>query len=290
MTYAAGTVIDVHHHYWWLGKRSHRWPAAARNALDRSFTPEDLRPRMQAASVDAGLLVQSLNDDAETREFLELATASPRIAGVVGWVPLGDPVATARHLDDLPHRELLVGIRHLINFEPDSRWLLQPGVMQSIGELDRRGLVFDSVPVDAVQFDAVLEVARRYPSMPVVLDHLARPPVGKPEQQAWRDRIRQAAQRPNVSIKLSVGLDVLLGWAWSVAQLRPHAETVLEHFGPDRVMAASNWPVCNLAAGYETVWSGLRELISPLPATAQAAILGGNAVRIFRLDKQHVPL
>ena len=283
MKHASDRVIDAHHHYWWLGKRRHLWPAAAGDKLNRSYTPEDFEPLRAAAGVDAAVLIQSRNDYEETVEFLELAGRRQDIAGVVGWVPLGAAVETSLRLDALPHLDKLVGIRHLINFESDSRWLLRDGVMASIGEIDRRGLVFDAVPVDSVQFDAVLEVASLYPRMHVVLDHLARPPVGGTENQEWRKRIAKAARQPNVSIKLSVGLDVLMGWVWSVDQLRPHVALVLDEFGSKRVMAASNWPVCNLAADYQTVWDGLRALTSGLPAAGQAAVFGGNATKIFQL-------
>lgn len=285
MTSSLDRVVDAHHHFWWQGKRAHRWPAAVGDRLSRSFTPEDLRPQMKSAGVDTGVLMQSLNDFEETVEFLKLAASSPTIAGVVGWVPLESRRETAGCLDALPHPELLAGVRHLINFEPDPRWLKRENVIESIGEIARRGLVFDTVPVDATQFDAVLDVAERFPSMPVVLDHLARPPVGRSDAAEWDARVRRAAQQPNVSIKLSVGLDVVLGWTWSVSQLRPYADTALEQFGPHRVMAASNWPVCTLAAEYEAVWSGIRELVSPLSTTDRAAVLGGNALRIFNLHK-----
>ncbi|MET4575757.1 amidohydrolase family protein [Ottowia thiooxydans] len=278
-------VIDVHHHYWWLGKRSHRWPAAAGDTLHRSFTPEDFQAAMKKAGVHAALLIQSLNDYDETKEFLAIAAKVPHILGVVGWVPLGDADVTAQHLDKMEHGELLVGIRHLINFEPDLNWLLRDGVIASIGEIARRGLVFDIVPINAVQFDAVLDIAARYPHMSVVLDHLARPPVGQADSVEWSERITRAAALPNVSIKLSVGLDVLMGWTWSVEQLRPYVHTVLQAFGPARVMAASNWPVCHLAADYSTVWNGIHALCADLSAADRADVLGGNAIRIFKLRK-----
>src|SRR5574337_619855 len=124
-------VIDCHQHFWVFGKRAHKFPPAVGTRLDRDFTPEDLRPQLKAAGVDATVLVQSLNDLDETREFLDLSRTVDYVAGVVGWVPLTDPSVCARALNDLKPRGKLVGIRPLIAYEPDPGWLLQAGVRQS---------------------------------------------------------------------------------------------------------------------------------------------------------------
>jgi L-fuconolactonase len=290
MSANASLVVDAHHHYWWQARRPHRWPAAAGSTLERDFTPLDLEPEMRKAGVDGAILMQSLNDSNETAEFLSLAASSKTVLGVVGWVPLDSPEIAARALDQLAPQGKLVGVRHLINFEPDPHWLLQDGVLASIEMLMERRLVFDVVPVNATQFEAVLSIAERNPSLRIVIDHLARPPIGQSQDQVqtWRTLVTRAAAHPNISIKLSVGLDVLMGWSWSTEQLRPYAEHVLEAFGADRVLAASNWPVSNLAADYQAVWSGIRNLTAQLSSAQRAAVMGGNAVEVFNLETSDV--
>ena len=280
-------TIDAHQHFWWLGKRLYRWPDTAQAALSRDFTPDDLAAERTPAGVEGSVLIQSLNDLDETREFLELASHHDDILGVVGWAPLEEPRRAASVLDELLARPgRLVGIRHLINFEPDPDWLLRPNVQECIGEIAARRLVFDTVPNDPRRFDAVLSTAAQHPSMTVVIDHLGRPPVVTGAWHPWADFIRRAADLPNVSIKLSVGLDVVLDWTWSTEALRRYADHVLQCFGPDRVMAASNWPVSTLAGSYSRVWSGVRDLTAHLDAASQAAVLAGTVERVFQLAPQ----
>ena len=100
------------------------------------------------------------------------------VRGVVGWLPLPDPDATSRAIERLRARGgKLVGVRHLISNEPDPRWLLQHGVVESLELLAAAGLVFDAIPVNAAQFESVLEAARRLPALKIVLNHLGRPPI-----------------------------------------------------------------------------------------------------------------
>lgn len=277
------SMIDAHQHFWWMGRRPHAWPPSARPTLDRDFTPDDLAGAMAAAGVGGTLLMQSLNDADETDEYLALADVTPWILGVVGWLPLRDPEATARTLARLGGSTGLVGMRHLINFEPDPRWLLAPEVQEAVAVVAAAGLVFDAVPNDAARFSAVLATAERHPRMPVVLDHLARPPVGGGDEAGWRAMIDRASALPNVAIKLSVGLDVVLAWRWSAEAVRPFADHVLARFGPDRVMAASNWPVGLLAGSYGEIWSGIADIVARFDPAAVPAVMGGTCRRIFRL-------
>lgn len=277
------TVIDCHQHFWTWGKRAHKFPPAAGTRLDHDFTPEDLRPQLKAAGVDAAILVQSLNDLDETREFLEIARAVDYVAGVVGWVPLTDPAACARALEELAARGRLIGIRPLIAYEPDPDWLLQSNVRESLGLLAKASLVFEAIPVNERQFDAVLKLTAAMPELNVVLNHMGNPPVPEKGWEPWAGAIARAAALPNMSVKLSAGLALVIGWNWSTSDIRRYADHVLAQFGPSRVMAGSNWPVVELGGSFGDVWAGLNELIAGLSPSERAAVLGGSAQRIYRL-------
>ena len=276
-------VIDCHQHFWEFGKRAHKFPAAVGTRLDRSFTPKDLRPQLRAAGVDATVLVQSLNDLDETREFLDLSRTIDYVAGVVGWVPLTDPSACVRALEELSPLGKLVGIRPLIAYEPDPSWLLQPSVRKSLGLLAKAGLVFEAIPVNDQQFEAVLTVARDMPKLTVVLNHLGNPPVPERSWEPWATFIKRAAALPNMSIKLSAGLALVVRWRWSTAEIRRYADYVLQCFRPERVLAGSNWPVVVLGGEFGEVWHGIAELITALSPGERAAVLGGTAQRIYGL-------
>jgi len=278
-------MIDSHHHFWWTGRHSYTWPAQAGDRLARDYTPDDLRPELARCGIDGTVLIQVLHQvGGETEECLDLCKDTGFVRGVVGWVPLADPDATSRALERLKSRGgKLVGVRHLISNEPDPRWLLQPGVVESLGLLAAAGLVFDAIPIDAAQFESVLEVAQRLPRLKIVLNHLARPPIPEQGWEPWATQIARAAEHSNMSIKLSIGLDIIMRWRWSTEPVRRYADHVLDLFSPHRVMAASNWPVILLGASYEECWNGITALVSGLAADERRAVLGDTAQRVYGL-------
>src|SRR5688572_21931537 len=150
-------MIDSHHHFWWSGRHTYNWPDAVGDRFTRDFTPDDLRPELARCGIKGTVLIQVLHEvGGETEECLDLSQEVGFVRGVVGWVPLVDPDATASALEQLRGRGKLVGVRHLISYEPDPRWLLQGGVVESLGLLAAPGLVFDAIPVNAAQFESVL--------------------------------------------------------------------------------------------------------------------------------------
>jgi len=277
------SVIDSHHHFWWTAKHSYQWPPQAAATMNRDFTPEDLRKELDACGIDGTVLIQVLQIQ-ETREFLDISRAWDFVRGVVGWLPLADPKATAEALEELPGRGRLVGVRYLISNEPDPDWLLRTPVIESLGKLAGASLAFDAIPINPAQFDAVLRMAQKLPDLRIVINHLGRPPLPEQGWEPWADQIAQAAKFDNVSMKLSVGLDVIMRWQWSTETLRRYVDHVLQTFGPARIMAGSNWPVILLGATYQEAWTGIVDLISGLSDSERAAILGGTAERIYRLE------
>jgi len=143
--------------------------------------------------------------------------------------------------------------------------------------------VFEAIPATAPQFEAVLEVTRALPDLKVVLNHLGNPPVPEKAWEPWAANMARAAALPNMSVKLSAGLALVVKWKWSTEEIRRYVEYVLELFGPDRVMAGSNWPVVELGGTYAEVWKGITDLIADLSAADRAKILGLSAQRIYGL-------
>jgi L-fuconolactonase len=279
-------MIDAHHHFWWTGRHTYTWPEQVGDRFARDFTPDDLRPELARCGIKGTVLVQVLHQvGGETEECLDLSNEVDFVRGVVGWLPLADPDATAQALERLRTRGgKLVGVRHLISNEPDPRWLLQDGVIESLKLLAVAKLAFDAIPVTAAQFESVLDVAQRLPELKLVLNHLGRPPIPEQGWEPWATQIARAAEHRNVSIKLSIGLDIIMRWRWSTDAIRPYSDHVLDLFSSNRVMAASNWPVILLGASYEEAWTGITELLTGLSADERHAVLGGSAKRIYGLS------
>ncbi len=278
-------MIDSHHHFWWTGRHSYTWPEQVGDRFARDYTPDDLRPELDRCGVKGTVLIQVLHQvGGETEECLDLSKEVEFVRGVVGWLPLADPDATARALERLRSRGgKLVGVRHLISNEPDPRWLLQEGVVESLNLLAAAGLVFDAIPVNAAQFESVLEVAQRIPQLKIVMNHLGRPPIPEEGWEPWATQIARAAEHRNMSIKLSIGLDIIMRWRWSTDAVKRYCDHVLDLFSAHRVMAASNWPVILLGASYEECWNGVTALVAGLSVDERRAVMGETAERVYGL-------
>jgi L-fuconolactonase len=278
------TVIDSHHHFWWMARRPHKFPPGFGNSLARDFTPDDLKPELRRAGIDGTVLVQSLNSYEETLEYLELANEHDFVRGVVGWVPMADAAACAQSLEIVCKNKKFVGVRHLNNFEPDPAWLQLPAVTESIGLLAKANLVFESIPINAPQMESFLAMSERFPQMKLNLNHLGRPPLPEQGWEPWATQMVRAAANPNISVKLSVGGDVASRWRWSSDEIKRYVDHVLALFGASRVMIASNWPVVLLSGSFADVWSGTKGLLASLTPLDRAAVLGEAAQRIYRLQ------
>lgn len=277
------SVIDSHQHFWRLADFPHSFPPAVGDRLDNDYTEDDLRPLLADCGIDRTILVQSLNDLRETEAYLALADRVDYVAGVVGWVPLADPKQCAAALERFRRNPRFVGMRHLIAYEPDPRWLLQPAVMESLAMFAKAGLVFEGIPVNDAQFEALLEMTRRLPDLKVALNHMGNPPVPENGWEPWASQIARAAALPNMTVKLSAGLALVVRWKWSTGALRRYSDFVIDRFRPERVMAGSNWPVVLLGASFAQAWRGIEDLIGDLSPDERAGILGDNAARIFGL-------
>ena len=278
-------VLDCHHHVWWLDKFPHQFPPSWGTGLNRDFTPGDLKVELDAAGIGGTILVQSLDKWEETPHYLDVAEQNDFIRAVIGWVPLADPPACARRLEELKPRRKFAGMRHLIVYEKNPRWLLQPQVQESLGLLRKAGLVFEAITNTQEQMDTVLETARRMPDLAIVLNHMGRPPLPEKGWEPWASQIAEAAKHPNISCKLSVGGDVVWRWPWNTDEIRRYSDHCMTHFGSSRMMAGSNWPVILLSGSFQQCWNGIKELISGLSAADQALVLGGAAERIYGLAR-----
>jgi L-fucono-1,5-lactonase len=277
--------IDAHHHLWRLADRPQDWldgPGTA--AIRRDFTLADLRAETTAAKVDHTVLVQVLPDLDETRDFLVLAAGSDLVAGVIGWVDLTDAAIpdVLAALRGARGGDKFVGVRHLVQGEPDPAWLNRPDVRRGLRAVAEADLVYDLLTLPH-QLPAALDTVRALPELTFVLDHLSKPPIASGQTQPWASRIRELAAEPNVLCKLSGMVTEADRDAWRIADLRPYADTVLDAFGPSRVMFGSDWPVCLLAATYGEAWHVAESLTAHLGSEERADVFGGTAARAYRL-------
>ncbi|MFF9623248.1 amidohydrolase family protein [Streptomyces griseosporeus] len=278
-------TVDAHHHVWDLAVRDQDWirgPGLA--PLRRDFTLADLEPAARAAGVDCTVLVQTVTDPGETPELLALAERSELVAGVVGWTDLTRPDVADElaRLRELPGGRYLKGIRHQVQGESDPAWLLRPDVRRGLAAVAAAGLVHDLVVLPH-QLPACVRAAADLPGLTFVLDHLGKPPVATCGLRPWATGLRALAALPNTVGKLSGLVTEADPASWDTADLRPYAGTALDAFGPDRLMFGSDWPVCTLAASYDTVLAVARELTAGLDEAGRTAVFETTATRVYRL-------
>ncbi|MFB7224985.1 amidohydrolase family protein [Streptomyces sp. NPDC002596] len=279
------TVIDAHHHLSDLGIRDQEWISGSELApLRRSFMPGDLESEIREAGVAATVLVQTVTVPEETPEFLSLAAGSDVIGAVVGWTDLTSPGVASElaRLRSLPGGGFLRGIRHQVQGEPDPDWLTRPEVLRGLRAVAEAGLVYDLVVLPH-QLPAAARAAAAVPGLTFVLDHLGKPPIASGQREPWSRHVRELAALPNTVCKLS-GMVTEADWpSWTVDGLRPYADTVIDAFGPQRLMFGSDWPVCTLAAGYSEVMAATRDLTAALTAAEQDQVWAGTARRVYRM-------
>ncbi|MEV5960450.1 amidohydrolase family protein [Kribbella sp. NPDC051952] len=276
--------VDAHHHVWDLTVREQSWMVGPDlDPIRRNYSIEDLAPLAAAADVTATVVVQTVGLVEETVEFLEVAAGNELVAGVVGWVDLTAPdiAEVLAGLRARPDGSYLKGIRHQVHDEPDDNWLLRPDVQRGLSAVADAGLVYDLL-TKTPHLPAAIQTAQALPQLTFVVDHISKPVIGEP-LDPWATRLRQLAALPNVTCKLS-GMVTEAPWTtWKPADLQPYADTVLDAFGPDRVLFGSDWPVCLLAATYAQVVETAETLTSSLTPAESEAVFSSNATRTYNL-------
>jgi len=276
-------IVDAHHHVWDPAAARHAW-LEGMPALNRRFDLADFQRASAPEGVTASVLVQVLASAAETEEFLALAATSDLVAGVVGWTDLNSP-AVADEIARLragPGGDLLAGIRHLVQDEPDPGWLGRPGVRRGLQAVGAAGLAYDLL-VRPGQLPAALAVTRALDGVRFVLDHGGKPEIASGRLEPWTTLISDLAARPNVVCKVS-GLVTEAGPGWTAAQIAPCIDHLLDCFGPGRLMFGSDWPVCTLAASYGEVVAVARDTLASMLGPAERhAVFFTNAITAYRL-------
>jgi L-fuconolactonase len=283
---SSAPAIDAHAHLVDPARRSDPDVAARLGGLDDGFGPDQLSSVLAEEGFDGTILVQLTPSTAETVDLLAAAADSAIVLGVVGWVDLTAPGvgAAIEALRGAPGGERLVGLRHRVHAEPDADWLGRLDVRRGLAAAADAGLVFD-LSVRTRELPAAVDVARALPALRLVLDHLARPPIASGDITQWARALLALAEQPGVSATISGLVGLAAPRTWSIDDLRHPVELALDAFGPERLMVGSDWPLCLSAGTYGDAIDTVRFLLADLSAHEQADILGGTAVRVYRLDR-----
>lgn len=271
-------MIDAHQHFWQLSRGDYGWLTPEAGLIYRDFGPDDLRPILAQHRIARTILVQAAPTIGETEFMLDLAARTPFVAGVVGWVDFTAADARDR-IEALAQNPLLVGLRPMVQDISDDDWLLRDDLAPAIAAMIAHDLVFDAL-VLVCHLPRLARFVERYPDLRVVIDHGAKPHIRDRGFAPWQQAIAPLAANPRVVCKLS-GLVTEASADWTADDVRPYCDELLRLFGPERLLWGSDWPVVNLAGGYdrwrEVAWASLAGLTS----TERDAVLGGNAEKLY---------
>jgi L-fuconolactonase len=273
--------IDAHQHFWNYSAAEYPWIGAGLERLARDYLPSDLEPLLAAKQIDGSVAVQARQSVEESLWLLALAKAHPLVKGVVGWVDLrSDRVGD--DLRVLAANPTFVGVRHVVQDEPDPRFVLGEGFIRGLRQLRQHGLTYDLL-LYPTQLPAAIELVELLPEQPFVVDHLAKPRIVAGEIDGWGRDIRAIARHDNVCCKVSGMVTEAVRRGWKRDDFTPYLDLVLEAFGPERLMFGSDWPVCLLAGEYADVAAIPRDYFSRLSATEQRMIWGDTAAGFYGL-------
>jgi L-fuconolactonase len=270
-------IVDAHQHFWSLDRGDYHWLTPGLGPLHRDYLPADLEPLLKVSKVGRTILVQAAATEAETAFLLELAERSPFVAGVVGWTDLAAPDAVAV-IERAVATSKLVGFRPMLQEMQDPAWILRSDVSPALSAMARAGLCLDAL-IRPERIEIIETLLHQHPDLRLVLDHGANPPIGA-DLTLWATDIQRLASSTTACCKLS-GLLTIDPGRISRADLHCVFDTLLEAFGPDRLMWGSDWPVLNLAGSYEDWLSLSSELLAELTTAQQQQIMSKTATEFY---------
>jgi L-fuconolactonase len=274
--------IDAHQHFWKYNAEQYGWIDDAMQALKRDFLPRDLQPLLQREGVNGSIAVQARQDVEETQWLLQLSAENDFIKGVVGWVDLCSP-EVGGDLEKLAKEPKLVGVRHVLQGEPDDEFMLRADFKRGIAQLAEYGLTYDLLLYPR-HLPVAVKLVEEFPEQRFLLDHIAKPRIADGVLEPWDIDIRELGSFENVWCKVS-GMVTEAKWGrWAPEDFRPYLDVVFEAFGAERVMIGSDWPVCTLSGDYAATMGIVQSYISGMEACEQDRVLGENCARFYRVE------
>jgi predicted TIM-barrel fold metal-dependent hydrolase len=235
-------------------------------------------------------------------------------AGIVGHanLTLGDDVAAVLEAHIAAGNGRFRGIRHSVPWDasddvPVVRGKRPPHLLMDdtyragFAHLARHGLTYEAWLYHP-QLAELTDLARAFPDTTIILNHFGGPLgvgpyAGRREEifAIWQADIADLASCPNVVAKLG-GLNMAInGFGWHeqatppasealVEATRPYYEYTIEHFGADRCMFESNFPVDKLSCSYGVLWNSFKRLTAGYSDDEKAKLFHDTAARIYRLE------
>jgi L-fuconolactonase len=266
--------LDAHQHFWKYDAAQYGWIPKG-SPLERDWLPPDLAKEQAHVGMNGSIAVQARQSLEESRWLLELAEHHAAIKGVVGWVDVRADNVEDQLARFAPHPKF-VGVRHVVQDEPDNDFMLRADFRRGLGRLRQFQLTYD-ILIYPRQLPAAIQLVRQFPEQPFVLDHLAKPFIRDGILSPWKEHIAELARSPNVWCKVTEARRD----GWKREDFHPCLDVVFEQFGAGRLMFGSDWPVCLLAGSYAEVFGIVRDYLAAFDARQRDQVLGENCARFY---------
>ncbi len=276
----SSTRIDSHQHFWKFDPIMDSWITDNMKVIQRDFLPDDLAPVLHENKIDGCVSVQADQSEKETEFLLKLSATNNFIKGVVGWVDLK---ATQLHerLEYYSAFKKLKGFRHIAQAEPIG-FLRRSDFSSGIRALKNYQFTYDILIYPQQIADAIWLV-KQHPNQKFVVDHLAKPVIRDKEFTNWSTGMKELSSFANVYCKLSGMVTEAVWNQWTMNDFKPYLDFVLQHYGVNRVMYGSDWPVCLVAAAYQNQLGIIEEYLHTFSSSEKDKIMGENAIQFYNL-------
>jgi len=272
--------LDSHQHFWRYDECEYPW-IPKNSPLERDWLPVDLECEQADVGFDGSVAVQARQTIEESRWLLELADQYPAVKGVVGWVDLRGENVEDQLAELAPHPKF-VGVRHVVQDEPDDNFMLQPDFLRGISKLKQFHLTYD-ILIFPKQLPAAIQMVHQFPEQRFVLDHIAKPFIRDRTLEPWSTEIKELTTAENVWCKISGMITEAKHGTWREEDFRPYLDVVFGAFRPGRLMFGSDWPVCLLSGSYDAVVRLVENYLRGIPSETQRSVWGSNCAEFYGL-------
>lgn len=274
--------VDAHQHFWLYSPEEYPWMGDdSLSPLRHDRLPDHLSELQKRQNFKGSIAVQARQKIEETTWLLELSDRHPDVMGVVGWVDLQSN-DIHQQLESFAAHKKFVGVRHVVQDEPDDHFMARPAFRNGIAALKEFDLAYD-ILIYPQQLQAAIDLVKAFPDQRFVLDHMAKPVIREKLMEPWKSLFVELSHHPNVHCKIS-GLVTEADWqSWTPADLAPYIDIAVDAFSPERIMIGSDWPVCTLAATYAQVTDSFQNHFQNFSENEQIAIFRSNALNFYKL-------
>ncbi len=273
-------MIDSHVHFWIFDPIRDSWITEDMGVIRNDFMPNDIAPIYNELQIEGCIAVQADQTEEQNHFLLSLAAQNTLIKGIVGWVDLLNPNLEER-LTYWKRHQKIKGFRHVLQAESND-FILNKQLAKGIQTLHKFGYTYDLLCYHT-QMDAINKLVDQLPNQPLVLDHCGKPDVKTQALKTWDASIKMLAQNPNVYCKIS-GLLTEADWLnWTEIEIFTCFDIVFKHFGPDRIMYGSDWPVVLVSKPYADWFNLVKKYVSQFSEKERMKIFSGNAIKFYKI-------